>query len=44
MKKCGGDYVYLGLLNSMGRIFCENQAIISDQKINLIVDLDGVLL
>ena len=44
VKKCGSDYVYLGLLNGMRRIFCENQAIIPDQKINLLVKVDGALL
>ena len=42
MKKCGGDYVYLGLLNSVKRIVSENQAAIPEQKINLIVNVDGV--
>ena len=42
MKKCGGDYVYLGLLNGIKRILSENQAAIPDKKINLIVNVDGV--
>ena len=42
MKKCGGDYVYLGLLNGIRRILSENQAAIPDEKINLIVNVDGV--
>ena len=42
MKKCGGDYVYLGLLNSVKRIVSENQAAIPEKKINLIVNVDGV--
>ena len=32
------------MLNSVKRILSENQAIISDQKINLVVDVDGVFL
>ena len=44
IKKCGGDYVYLGLLNGIKRILSENQAAIPDKKINLIVNVDGVLL
>ena len=42
MKKCGGDYVYLGLLNGIKRILSENQEAIPDKKMNLIVDVDGV--
>ena len=42
MKKCEGDYVYLGLLNGIKRILSENQAAIHDKKINLIVNVDGV--
>ena len=44
MKKCGVNYVHFGLLNSVRRILCENQVIISNQKINLIVNVDGGLL
>ena len=42
MKKCGGDYVYLGFLNGIRRILSENQAAIPDEKINSIVNVDGV--
>ena len=44
VKKCGDDYVYLGLLNTVRRILCENQVIIPDQKINTIVNVDDVVL
>ena len=44
MKKCGDDYVNLGLLNGIKRILSENQAAIPDKKINLIANVDGVLL
>ena len=43
-QKCGGDYVYHGLLNGIRRISFENQAIIPAQKFNLIVNVGGVLL
>ena len=43
VKKCGDD-CHFDLLNSVKRILCENQVIISDQKINLVVDVDDVLL
>ena len=42
MKKCGGDYVYLGLLNGIRQILSENQAAIRDEKINLMVNVDSV--
>ena len=42
MKKCGSDHVYLGLLNGINWILSENQAAIPDEKINLIVNVDGV--
>ena len=32
------------ILYSVKRILCENQVIISDQKMNLVVDFDNVLL
>ena len=42
IKTCGGDYVYLGLLIGIRRILSENQAAIPDEKINLILNIDGV--
>ena len=44
VKKQGDDYVHFGLLNSVRRILCESKPIISDQKINLIVSVGGILL
>ena len=41
MKKCEGDYIYLGLLYAIRRIISEIQVTIVDQKINSTVNVDG---